>query len=43
MSINGIGEVAQDWAEVLEQLTMRSDLRFLTLRPWADGLPAWGL
>ena len=43
MSINGIGEVAQDWAKVLEQLTMRSDLRFLTLRPWADGLPVWGL
>jgi hypothetical protein len=43
MSINGIGEVAQNWASTLEQLTMRSDLRFLTLRPWADGLPAWGL
>jgi hypothetical protein len=43
MSINGIGEVAQDWAKVLERLTMRSDLRFLTLRPWADGLPVWGL
>ena len=43
MSINGTGDVARDWTEVLEQLTMRSDLRFLTLRPWADGLPAWGL
>jgi TniQ len=43
MSINGVGEVARDWAETLEQLTMRSDLRLLTLRPWADGLPAWGL
>src|SRR6266568_2377770 len=43
MSINGIGEVARDWAETLEQLTMRSDLRLLTLHPWADGLPAWGL
>ena len=43
MSINGVGEVAQDWAETLEQLTMRSDLRFLTVRPWAHGLPAWGL
>src|SRR6266571_5757806 len=43
MSINGTGEVARDWTEVLEQLTMRSDLRFLTLRPWAHGLPAWGL
>ena len=43
MSINGISEVAQDWASTLEQLTMRSDLRLLTLHPWADGLPAWGL
>ncbi|SRR5713226_784991 len=43
MSINGTGDMARDWAEVLELLTMRSDLRFLTLRPWADGLPAWGL
>ncbi len=43
MSINGTGDVARDWTEVLEQLTMRSDLRFLTVRPWADGLPAWGL
>lgn len=43
MSINGIGEVAQDWTQVLEQLTMRSDLRFLTLRSWANGLPIWGL
>ena len=43
MSINGMGEVARDWAETLEWLTMRSDLRFLTLRPWAHGLPAWGL
>jgi hypothetical protein len=43
MSINGVGEVAQDWARTLEQLTMRSDLRLLTLHSWADGLPAWGL
>jgi len=43
MSINGVGEVAQDWARTLEHLTMRSDLRLLTLHPWADGLPAWGL
>jgi TniQ len=43
MSINGVGKVARDWAETLERLTMRSDLRFLTLRPWANGLPAWGL
>ena len=43
MSINGAGEVARDWAETLERLTMRSDLRFLTLRAFAHGLPTWGL
>lgn len=43
MSINGAGEVARDWAETLERLTMRSDLRFLTLRAFAYGLPTWGL
>jgi TniQ len=43
MSINGGGEVARDGAETLGQLTMRSDLRFLTLRPWAHALPTWGL
>jgi hypothetical protein len=43
MSINGAGEVARDWAETLERLTMRSDLRFLTLRAFAQDLPTWGL
>ena len=43
MSINGAGEVARDWAETLERLTMRSELRFLTLHSWAHGLPTWGL
>src|SRR6266566_1148430 len=43
MSINGAGEVARDWAETLERLTMRPDLRSITLRPWANGLSTWGL
>jgi hypothetical protein len=43
MSINGTGVVARDWAETLERLTMRTDLRSLTLHPWANGLPTWGL
>lgn len=43
MVINGAGPVALDWAEALSQLTMRSDLRQLTLHQWAAGLPNWGL
>ncbi len=50
MTINGVGEAATDWVEALEQLTMRKDLRQLTLQPWARGFatrwllrsaPAW--
>ncbi|HEY6407985.1 MAG TPA: TniQ family protein, partial [Ktedonobacteraceae bacterium] len=43
MSVNGTGEIAVDWSDTLGQLTMRSDLRNLTLHPWASGLPAFGL
>jgi hypothetical protein len=43
MSINGVGEVARTWAELLQILTMRPDLQEFTVRPWADGLPLWGL
>lgn len=43
MSVNGTGEIAVDWADTLGQLTLRSDLRCLTLHPWAGGLPAFGL
>jgi len=39
MRINGIGEAAADWAETLASLTMRTDLRLLTLYTWAKGLP----
>jgi len=43
MSVNGAGDTAADWARTIERLTGRADLRRLTLRPWAAGLPAWGL
>jgi len=38
-SINGTGVIAGNWVSVLEKLTLRSDLRFLTMLPWADALP----
>lgn len=34
-ALHGIGMLAQDWAQILERLTLRTDLRFLTLLPWA--------
>lgn len=50
MSVNGNGPLAQEWASTLEDLTRRSDLRFLTFRWWVGDLlphklqrenPAW--
>lgn len=35
-AINGIGIIAQDWVTALQKLTLRSDLNFLTMLPWAD-------
>ena len=43
MSINGIGGVAIDWTNTLEQLTLRSDLRYLNVQLWASELPTRGL
>ncbi len=42
MSMNGVGSSALKWAEVLEQLTMRSDLHLLTLRWWIGDLSSQG-
>lgn len=42
MSLNGTSEIAVDWSDTLGQLTMRFDLRHLTLHPWASGLPGFG-
>lgn len=33
-ALNGTGALAHDWAHILESLTLRSDMRFLTLLPW---------
>lgn len=34
-ALNGTGLLAQDWAQALQHLTLRTDLRSLTLLPWA--------
>jgi hypothetical protein len=42
MSLNGIGDMADEWATILERLTGRSDLHRLTLRSWLGELPSRG-
>lgn len=42
-ALNGTGILARDLVQVLEKLTGRDDLRFLTLRPWAEVVPVNGL
>lgn len=37
-ALNGTGVLAKDWARSLECLTLRRDLQFLTLLPWATVL-----
>lgn len=41
-TINGRGVPATDFVRALESLTRRPDLRYLTLLPWAEVLPAQG-
>jgi len=42
-AINGTGLVAERLVQTLETLTMRSDLRYLTMLPWANVLSHQGL
>ena len=42
-AINGHGEIAQDFVNVLESLTHHHDLRFLTLLTWSEVLASQGL
>jgi hypothetical protein len=42
-AVNGTATLARDIARVVETLTRRDDLRWLTLRPWAAVLPVKGL
>lgn len=37
-ALNGTGILASDWTQALEHLTLRTDLRVLTLLPWASVL-----
>lgn len=42
-AMNGTGSTARDWAEVLGDLTKRTDLHLLTMLPWANVLSHPGL
>lgn len=42
-ALNGTGDIAIDFVQAIETLTLRSDLRFLTLLSCASILPARGL
>lgn len=43
VQLNGVSSSTRDMIEVLEQLTLRSDLRFLTLLTWQNVLPSRNL
>lgn len=34
--INGVGSMASDWIRCLEELTLRNDLRNLTMTIWSN-------
>lgn len=42
-TLNGVGVMAADWVRALEGLTLRNDLRLLTMLTWTDVFPAKGL
>ena len=42
-ALNGMRTLARDGVRALESLTLRHDLRFLTLLPWAEGLTPAGV
>lgn len=42
-TLNSIGVMAVNWVRALETLTLRSDLRFLTMLTWREVLPSRGL
>lgn len=41
--LNGTGQMASEFVQVFNHLTLRQDLRYLTLLQWANVLPAKGL
>ncbi|HEX5415751.1 MAG TPA: helix-turn-helix domain-containing protein [Chloroflexota bacterium] len=42
-ALNGTGRMARDMVQVLDMLTRRTDLRFLTMQTWAEVVPSQGL
>ena len=42
MNINGVGSLASEWTQILQQLTKRYDLHFLTLHGWVGDLASRG-
>ncbi len=42
MGLNGTGDMAPEWVTILERLTLRSDLHWLTLRSWLGERPSRG-
>ncbi len=42
-TFNGTGMMAAQWVQALESLTLRSDLRFLTMLTWTNVIPPRGL
>lgn len=42
-TLNGLGTMAEDWVNLLETLTLRRDLRFLTMLTWKQVIPQQGL
>jgi hypothetical protein len=42
-TINGIGKVAREWVELIERLTLRKDLQFLSLTTLSNVIPHWKL
>lgn len=41
--VNNMGIMTADWVKVLQSLTTREDLRFLTFLTWANVLSSWSL
>ena len=35
-AVNAVGVIANDWVTALQTLTLRDDLKFLTMLPWAE-------
>lgn len=43
LALNGTRKSAEEWVRILEKLTLRQDLGFLTMLPWSSVLSNYGL